>query len=69
MAQLHVLMVEGMGCEACVKAVEKAIAAVDASAHASIDLASGRVEIAESGVEAAVFARAITAAGYEAAPL
>lgn len=69
MAQSPVLMVEGMGCQACVTAVEKAIAGVDAMARASIDLASGRVEIAASGVEAAVFARAITAAGYEATPL
>ncbi|MGH2341183.1 heavy-metal-associated domain-containing protein [Segnochrobactraceae bacterium EtOH-i3] len=57
------LTVSGMTCGGCVKSVEKVVKRTDPDATAKVDLASGHVSI-ESGKPAAVFAEAITAAGF-----
>jgi copper chaperone len=60
------LKVSGMTCGGCVRAVEKAIARLDPSAKATVNLENGQVRI-ESDKPANAFAEAIEAAGYEIA--
>lgn len=59
------LQVTGMSCNHCVEAVKKAVAAVDPAAKVEIDLAAGRVDIADSSTTDTAFVQAIEDAGYE----
>lgn len=56
--------VNDMTCGHCVSTVTRAIAAADAGARVTIDLPSHRVSIEQGAASAAVFAEAITEAGY-----
>ena len=58
------LQVSGMSCNHCVEAVKTAVGGVDPTATVSIDLGSGRVEIASDGDDKA-FVQAIEDAGYD----
>jgi copper chaperone len=58
------LNVEKMSCNHCVRAVTKAVQALDAQAKVDVDLAAGTVRIAGQ-VDAEAAARAIRAEGYE----
>ncbi|ARU04389.1 heavy metal transport/detoxification protein [Comamonas serinivorans] len=55
--------VQGMSCSHCERAVTQAVQALDPQAQVTIDLASGRVEVASSQ-PAAALAQAIAQAGY-----
>jgi Cu+-exporting ATPase len=59
------LPVEGMSCASCVGRVEKAIAAAPGVAHASVNLATERAEVAFSGpADPIAVMRAVEGAGY-----
>ncbi len=58
--------VEGMSCQHCVKAVTKAVQAVDPQAQVSVDLAAKRVSV-ESKADAPALAKAIRDEGYKVA--
>jgi copper chaperone len=58
------LQVGGMSCGHCVRAVERAVLARDASAKVSVDLAAGIVRI-EGALTREAAAEAIAAEGYE----
>ncbi len=58
------LQVEGMSCEHCVRAVERAVAAVAPGARVTVELASGRVRV-DNGTDPDRIAAAIREAGYE----
>ncbi len=60
------MQVKGMTCQHCVRAVEKAIGAVDGNAQVKIDLASGRVDV-ESSAQRDALVAAIVEEGYEVA--
>ncbi|NWH07824.1 MAG: heavy-metal-associated domain-containing protein [Alphaproteobacteria bacterium] len=64
---LHILSVEGMSCDGCKKAVERAGGQVPGVARIEADVAAKRavVEIAEAGTLPAVIA-AIVKAGFPA---
>ena len=58
------LQVKGMTCNHCVRAVEKAIGALDGDAKVKIDLAAGRVDV-DSGAKRDAIVAAIVEEGYE----
>ena len=58
------LRVEGMSCEHCVRAVERAVAAVAPGARVAVELTAGRVTV-ENGTDPDRIAAAIREAGYE----
>ena len=60
------LQVTGMSCNHCVEAVKQAVGGVDPAAQVTIDLESGRVEIAGDG-DGNAFVQAIEDAGYDVA--
>ncbi len=63
------LRIEGMGCEACVTAVDEALRGVPGVEHVTVDLASGLGEVrVQDGLIAADLVAAISKAGYEAVP-
>ena len=55
--------VEGMTCGHCVGAVTKTVKLIDPEANVQVDLPSKKVSV-ESSKERAVFAEALTQAGY-----
>ncbi len=63
--------VEGMGCQGCVSAVEKAVRALVPAAKIDVDLATGAVKILGAGQALnapdmrGALAAAITKAGYD----
>jgi copper chaperone len=61
-----VLMVGGMTCGHCVKAVTKAVEALPGVERVEVDLAAGRVTVA-GAVEAALVRKAIETEGYSLA--
>jgi copper chaperone len=61
------LRVEGMTCGHCVSAVTRAVKAIDPEANVQVDLGAGRVRV-EGRSSAEVLGKAITEAGYAAAP-
>lgn len=67
MAENIVIKVDGMGCQGCVAAVEKATRAVSPEAKVAVDLATGLVTIAGSNAAREAFAAAIAKAGYDIA--
>ncbi len=64
-AQRHVMIVKGMTCEGCVRAVTRTIQRLDARATVAVDLARETVETTTSLPGAEVIA-AVAGAGYEA---
>ncbi|MCX7630762.1 MAG: heavy-metal-associated domain-containing protein [Geminicoccaceae bacterium] len=63
------LEVEGMGCEGCVAAVEKALRSVPNVRAVTVDLKAGRAEVEHEGAELAALLRAVEKAGYQARPV
>lgn len=61
---MPVFKVEGMSCQHCVKAITKAVQALDANATVDVDLANKQV-IVESGVKPDQIAQAISDEGYQ----
>lgn len=68
MAETIVLEVEGMGCEGCVAAVEKALRAVPGVRTVTVDLEAGRATVEQEGADRAALVRAVEKAGYDARP-
>lgn len=62
----HVFQVQGMTCGHCERAVQQAIAEVDAQAQTTIDRASGKVVVNSSSAREAL-AQAIQEEGYTVA--
>lgn len=62
----HVFQVSGMTCGHCERAVQNAIAEVDAQAQTAIDRASGKV-VVQSQSSREALAQAIQAEGYTVA--
>lgn len=60
------LVVSGMTCGSCAKAVEKAVHRTDAQAGVAVDLESGKVQIS-SDKPRGEFVAAIEGAGYDVA--
>lgn len=56
--------VNDMTCGHCVSTITRAIAAVDANARVTVDLAAHRVAIEPHAADAAAFGEAIAEAGY-----
>lgn len=65
MNETHVIAVEGMGCQSCVAAVQKALSGVAAGSTVSVDLAAGTVTIEKTPAPLSVLKAAIEAAGYD----
>lgn len=61
------IRVDGMGCQGCVTAVEKAIGAIDPKAQVGVDLKTGIVHIEGASLTRTQAAAAIVAAGYDLA--
>lgn len=61
---MTVLIVDGMACEGCVKAVTRAIKAASPDAHVEVDLASRAVTV-DSTLDKASLIEAVQGAGYE----
>jgi copper chaperone CopZ len=68
MAEKLELEIEGMGCEGCVAAVDKALRAVPGVRQVAVDLAAGRATVEHEGVDTAALLRAVEKAGYDARP-
>jgi copper chaperone CopZ len=68
MAERLELEIEGMGCEGCVAAVEKALRAVPGVRTVAVDLAAGRATVEHEGADEAALVRAVEKAGYDARP-
>lgn len=60
----HQLQVKGMSCQHCVKAVTKAIVALDADAVVSVELPQGAVKV-QTKLSREETAQAIIEEGYE----
>lgn len=65
MADRIELTVEGMGCQGCVTAVEKAVRSVEASAKVEVRLDTGRVTIDSENASREALVAAISKAGYD----
>ena len=59
--------VQGMHCGHCVRAITRAVQALDPTARVAIDLPGGRVEVDSAALDAERVAAAIIAEGYTAA--
>jgi copper chaperone CopZ len=68
MAQKLELEIEGMGCEGCVAAVDKALRAVPGVRGVAVDLGTGRARVEHEGVDPAALVQAVEKAGYDARP-
>lgn len=60
------LKIDGMSCDHCVRAVEKALRGVDGVESASVDLAQGTATV-QGNADAAAMIAAVADAGYNAA--
>lgn len=60
------ILVEGMGCEGCVAAVEKALRAVPGVRSVRVDLKAGRATVDQEGADPGALLRAVQKAGYDA---
>lgn len=65
MSEPIVIKVDGMGCQSCVAAVEKAVKSVAPAAAVEVSLAEGLVRIGNAEAGREVLAAAITRAGYD----
>lgn len=68
MSEAIVIKVDGMGCQSCVAAVEKAVKGVAPAAAVEVSLAEGLVRVANAGTGRETLAAAITGAGYDVIP-
>lgn len=59
--------VDGMTCGHCVRAITRAVQALDPAAQVAVDLAARSVEV-QTGLPAEQVAAAIVAAGYSMTP-
>lgn len=59
--------VQGMHCGHCVRAITRAVQALDPAARVAIDLSGGTVEVDSAALDAERVAAAIVAEGYTAA--
>lgn len=65
-AETRSLMISGMTCSSCVRAVKRVLAEAGAP-HADVDLATGRADVsADTDLDAAI--EALGDAGYRASP-
>lgn len=62
--QTHKLLVKGMSCQHCVKAITKAVQTQDPQATISVELQQGQVTI-QSALSLTAIEQAITGEGYE----
>ena len=62
------LKISGMSCQHCVRAVEEALRAVAGVGAVAVDLTSGTARV-DGEVDREALVAAVTAAGYEAAPV
>lgn len=67
LATTHQLQVKGMSCQHCVKAVTKAIVALDADAVVSVELPQGAVKV-QTKLSREETTQAIIEEGYEVQP-
>ena len=63
------LKVDGMSCGHCVKAVEKALAAVDGATTESVQVGSATIAFDETRTSVGALIDAVQDAGYDAAPV
>lgn len=68
MSETITFKVEGMGCQNCVNAVEKAVKSAAPNAVVEVSLADGLVRIGNGDVSRDVLSAAITKAGYDVLP-
>jgi copper chaperone CopZ len=68
MADRIELVIEGMGCEGCVAAVDEALRAVPGVRAVAVDLEAGRATVEHEGADPTALVRAVEKAGYEARP-
>ncbi|BCX19199.1 MAG: hypothetical protein KatS3mg117_2881 [Geminicoccaceae bacterium] len=68
MAEKVELVIEGMGCEGCVAAVDKALRAVPGVRAVAVDLEAGRATVEHEGADPTALVRAVEKAGYDARP-
>ncbi len=62
------LSVKGMSCQHCVARVDKALSQVPGVDAVKVILEGGRAEVEGSGVDLDALIKAVSEAGYEAAP-
>lgn len=65
MSEPIVIKVEGMGCQSCVAAVQKAVGGVAPNASVEVDLGAGQVKVANTELPLSALKAAIEAAGYD----
>lgn len=65
---MHVFHVPGMNCGGCLRAVTRAIQALDPQAHVEADLEARTVKVASRRSEAALL-EALSNGGYPAQPI
>lgn len=68
MSEPITIKIEGMGCQGCVAAVEKALKAAAPGARIDVSLADGRANVSETSVDRATLSAAIAKAGYDVIP-
>lgn len=68
MSEPIVIKVDGMGCQSCVAAVEKAVKSAAPTATVEISLADGLVRVGNAEAGRETLAAAITRAGYDVVP-
>lgn len=66
--QTHQILVNGMSCGHCVKAVTQAVQALDPEARVQVDLPSGQVTVHTTMLDRTQVRAAITEEGYEPQP-
>lgn len=62
------LIVRGMTCEHCVRAIHEEVSGVAGVASVAVDLVTGRLVVTGEGVEEGAVRAAVDEAGYEVAP-
>lgn len=67
MSDPMIIKVEGMGCQGCVSAVEKAVRSVAPGASVDISLPEGTVRILDATATRTALEAAIAKAGYDIA--
>lgn len=65
MSDVIVINVDGMGCQSCVNAVQKAVNGVAPEAAVEVDLGAGQVQISNTTLPTGALKAAIEAAGYD----
>jgi copper chaperone len=65
MSEFIALKIDGMGCQGCVSAVDKAVRSVAPEAKIDISLTDGEVRVAGASAQREAIIHAITKAGYD----